>query len=239
MTGPVLFCGDTHRDLQHILRVAEETNACAVILLGDIQSPRPLHIELAAIADKVWFIHGNHDTDTAQDFEHLWGSELAHRNLHGKVVVMPNGLRVAGLGGVFRQAVWYPQKSQAVYQSSAEHARATPRQDRWHGGPHRKHWSSIYPETYNVLASQSADVLVTHEAPGQHPHGFGVLDALARVMGVEASFHGHQHEDIDYPCDPTKIGSRSYGVGLRGIRALSGQVLQTAEPNPTKLDEPC
>lgn len=74
-----------------------------------MQAQRPLHLELASILDKteIWFIHGNHDTDTEADHDHLFGSAMADRNLHGRVVEIA-GLRIAGLGGVFRCKVWTP-----------------------------------------------------------------------------------------------------------------------------------
>lgn len=58
----------------------------AIVLLGDIQAHQPLHIELSPILNltDVWFIHGNHDTDSDADYDNLWGSELADRNLHGR-----------------------------------------------------------------------------------------------------------------------------------------------------------
>lgn len=60
----------------------------AIVLLGDVQSHQPLHIELQPIMalTEVWFIHGNHNTGTDADYDNLWGSELADRNLHGRIV---------------------------------------------------------------------------------------------------------------------------------------------------------
>jgi predicted phosphodiesterase len=109
MSGPILFCGDPHGQWQHIIDAALQTNARAVILLGDLEPARPLHIELAAIRERVWYIHGNHDTEHADNFANIWHSELAERNLHGRVVTLPCGTRIAGLGGVFRGAVGTPK----------------------------------------------------------------------------------------------------------------------------------
>lgn len=234
--APILFCGDVHGNFAHILPVAQAVQPCAVVLLGDIQSPRPLHVELADIADKVWFIHGNHDTDSQQDFDHLWGSQLAHRNVHGRVVTLPNGLRLAGVGGVFRQRAWHPSKPTAGFHTPQAHAAATPRQDRFNGGPHRKHWSSIYPGVLENLAAQSADILITHEAPSCHPNGFAVLDGLARAMGVRWAFHGHQHDSLDYSAYVAHLGFQVYGVGLRGIVDLQGKVLQAGSADLTRED---
>jgi hypothetical protein len=77
--GPLLFCGDPHGQWQHIIDAAMDTNARAVILLGDLEPARPLHIELVAIWERVWFIHGNHDTGNADNFANVWHSELADR----------------------------------------------------------------------------------------------------------------------------------------------------------------
>ena len=224
-TNFILFCGDPHGRFDHILRAAELLDPMAIVLLGDIEPIQPLHLELAAIdPQKLWFIHGNHDTDSDQNWHHLWGSTLAERNLHGRVVELPNGLKLAGLGGVFRESVWYPSpQREARFESRASHARSTPRQDRWQGSVHRKHWSSIYPDEVNRLADQSADILVTHEAPGYHPHGFEILDELARSMGVKVSVHGHQHDRLDSSHRWLQQGFKSLGVGLCGITAIDGE----------------
>ena len=55
----------------------------------------------------MWFIHGNHDTsDSVQDFEHLWDSALADRNIHGRVVELPNGTRLASASGDGIVRIW-------------------------------------------------------------------------------------------------------------------------------------
>lgn len=186
---------------------------------------QPLHIELAQIRDTVWFIHGNHDADSDLSWNHVWGSKLADRNIHGRIVELPNGLRIAGLGGVFRESVWYPTPSAArggepAFQNQEDHRNSTPKQNRWRDGPHRKHWSTIYPDELNKLADLRADILVTHEAPGYHPSGFEILDTLAQALGAKVSVHGHHHDNIDSSARWKAQGFRSFGVGLRGITAI-------------------
>jgi predicted phosphodiesterase len=217
----ILFCGDPHGQFRHILRAADELHASAVILLGDMESAQPLHEELASIAHKLWFIHGNHDTDSETIWNHLWGSQLADRNLHGRVVTLPNGLRIGGLGGVFRESVWYPSlPTPPKFHSRLEHVQVTPEQDRWQDGVQRKHWSSIYPDELDRLSLLRADMLVTHEAPGYHRHGFDILDTLAQSMGVKVTVHGHQHDSLDSTDRWDQQGFKSFGVGLRGITAI-------------------
>jgi calcineurin-like phosphoesterase family protein len=220
--GPVLYVGDPHGRLEHIVECAQDHGASAVVLLGDIQSPQALHIALEPIQDRVWFIHGNHDTDTPTDFEHLWDSRLADRNVHGRVVVLPDGTRLAGLGGVFRHSIFDPGERAGPprYRNAAEHGSRTPRQSRWRDGPPLRHWSTIYPDDLAGLAALQADVLISHEAPGYHPHGFGVLDTLARAMGVRLSVHGHHHDALDSSARWAEQGFKSFGVGQAGVSAI-------------------
>lgn len=222
--GPVLYCGDPHGKFKHIIKAATELHALAVVLLGDLEPRQPLHIELQAIAERVIFIHGNHDTDSDQNWTHVWESGLKDKNVDGRVVTLPNGTRLAGLGGVFRESVWYPSlPTEPKFRNQKEHARATPRQDRWRDGVHRKHWSSIYPDVLNRLADLRADILITHEAPGYHGNGFGILDDLARSMGARVTVHGHQHDRLDSSDRWATQGFKSFGVGLRGITAINAE----------------
>ncbi len=217
----VLYCGDPHGEFGRILRVAEELQASAVVLLGDLEPQRPLHEELDSIASKVWFIHGNHDTDSDSNWSNVWESALADRNIHGRVVTLPDGTRLAGLGGVFRGSVWYPSPAAPPrFRTPAEHDWATPRWDQWHSGRPRKHWSSIYPDELDRLADLRADVLITHEAPGYHHKGFEILDTLAQSMGAKATVNGHHHDRLDSSHRWEQQGFKSYGVGLRGITAI-------------------
>ena len=189
----------------------------------------------------------NHDTDTVENWRNLFQSQLADRNLHGRVVQI-DGVRVAGLGGVFRGEVWYPDPADAPfnyesyedYKKRAEPGRiVTARQAREarkftdvsclgkspHGTPAGKlltHRSTIFYKDWFELYGQGADILVTHEAPGCHPHGFRVLTELARSMKVKFSFHGHHHDCLNYSASFAEMGHRAYGVGLRGVTDMYG-----------------
>jgi hypothetical protein len=90
------------------------------------------------------------------------------RNLHGRVAVV-DGVRIAGLGGVFRGQVWTPP-ADWLYESAKEFTARCGRSNRWRDGLPRKHRSSIFPEDYFRLVSQRADILVTHEAPSTRIH---------------------------------------------------------------------
>ena len=225
----ILLCGDTHGQFEHLIEAVQAHRPAAVILLGDVQAQRPLEVELASIRDKteIWFIHGNHDTDCEADHDHLFGSALAGRNLHGRVVEI-TGLRIGGLGGVFRGKVWTPP-APALFENPQQYLARCGKGNFWRGGLPLRHRSTIFPVDYSQLAGERADVLVTHEAPSSHPHGFAAIDELARRLGVASSFHGHHHDRLDYRAECTRLGFEAFGVGLRGITDQDGRVIRAGE----------
>ena len=107
------------------------------------------------------------------------------------------------------------------------------RGNRWRDGLPRRHRSTIFPAEYQALSKQRADVLVTHEAPSCHPHGFAALDELGKHLGVRQAFHGHHHDRLDYQAEWSRLGFEAHGVGLRGITALDGRVIRAGD-----LDRP-
>lgn len=225
----IFFCGDVHGDFQHVVDAVKRHRPAGIVLLGDLQARQPLEIELADILHQteVWFILGNHDTDSDRDYDNLFGSSLADRNLHGRVVDIA-GVKIAGLGGVFRGQIWMPP-AHANYSSADEFIRRAGKGNRWRGGLVRKHHSSIFPEDFLKLRGQRADVLVTHEAPSFHAHGFGVIDDLACDLDAGKSFHGHHHERFDYRNQSQVRGVDAFGVGFRETMDLQGRVLVNGE----------
>lgn len=225
----ILFCGDPHGQFEHIVHAVQEHQPAAIILLGDLQCPLPLHQVLAPIQHltDIWFIHGNHDTDSDTEFDHLWHSTLAARNLHGRVEII-GGLRIAGLGGIFRDAIWMPPTLPRLQDAEAA-AQRYPEASRWRSGIPREHYSSIFPADHAHLATHQADILVSHEAPSCHPEGFAAVDDLAHRLGVRRSFHGHQHDSRNYRAHDRRLGFQAWGVGLRGILDEYGQTVRAVE----------
>lgn len=212
---PTFFiCGDPHGRFEHIVDAARRERPVAVILLGDLELNAPLDIVFGQICDHspVLWIPGNHDTEDEQAFDFLFNSELASNNLHGRVVDI-GGMRIAGLGGVFRSKVW--TGAQATYGSPEEYVSKCGEGNLWRGGLPMRHRSTIFPSDVERLCNESADILITHEAPGEHKHGNIVLSELARELGVKAAFHGHHHESIRYP------DGVWHGVGLGEIVRLA------------------
>ncbi len=245
----IYFFGDVHGCFKHVIQTVLRDRPQAIVLLGDIEAKQPLEQELEPIlkCTDIWWIAGNHDTDHPQSYANLFGSALADRNLHGRVVEI-SGLKVAGLGGVFRGEIWYPDsrdapvhfESYADYQRDSEPGRiqAAARQRALRRGEMSEakaagklltHRSSIFYADWLELQSQRADILVTHEAPSCHPNGFGVLDELARAMQVKASFHGHQHDRLNYQKCWDNLGFQAHGVGLRGVTDQYGGLVRAGD----------
>jgi len=226
--GEIWFCGDNHGEFAHIIAAVKRHRPSAIVLLGDVQAPNPLQIELAEILSgtAVYWIPGNHDTDTEADYDNLFGSDLADRNLHGRVVNI-EGVRIAGLGGIFREKVWLPP-GEPTYNSAKEYLRVAGKGNRWREGLPLRHRSTIFYDDYLRLSRLSADVLVTHEAPGVHPHGNEALELLAITMGAGRLYHGHTHDALAYDHPHVKL----CGVGLCGITSFDGVKII-----PGKLDD--
>jgi predicted phosphodiesterase len=262
--------GDVHSHFDHIEQVldAATVKPAAVIFLGDIEAPIPFEdfIEgILKLGAEVYWIRGNHDTDTDESWNNLQGS--MHRNIDSKVITI-DGVRVAGLGGIFRGEVWHPnidggKPTHATYaeyekfiRSNSNLQRRLTRKDlaqlkavppescQWNSavldqsrvGKLLKHRSTIFPGTYETLAGQKADILVTHEAPSCHPHGFKEIDLLAQVMGATV-FHGHHHDALDYSRHWDTLGIKTYGVGFCGITSYDPKTGLAETVVPGDFDE--
>lgn len=208
----ILFCGDPHGKFDHIIQRVLQTLPAAVIMLGDLSLSKPFDETFAPILDltDIWFIHGNHDTDEVLYHDNLFA--CPERNLHGRVVEI-DGFKIAGLGGIFRGQVWYPPDLPRFI-TREDFISHCGKGNLWRGGLPRKHRSSIFPEDIQCFAGLKADMLVTHEAPIAHPHGFQAINELAQSLEVKTIIHGHHH-------DPFSYGSKNYvNVGFRDFFEL-------------------
>lgn len=225
MSGPILFCGDPHGEFRQIVEAVARTRPSAVVLLGDMEPDQPLEVQMDWLSIPWYFIAGNHDSDSDELAQRVWSPATEPHHVHGRVVTLAGGLRLAGLAGVWRESVWHPSPAAArqgapAWRSRKEHARATPRHERWLGTmPPRRHLASIYYDEFERLADLRADILITHEAGGYHPNGFELIDDLARSMGARLTVHGHHHDALDSSHRWEAQGFESRGVGLRGVSA--------------------
>lgn len=216
----IWFAGDCHGEFAHILDAAIQRTPDAIVFLGDLDCPAPLQDVLRDLSARieVAYIPGNHDSDSESNWDNLTRSGFI--NLHSTIATI-SGVRIAGLGGVFRKP-WNPRSDVAIdYLLSGDaYAKTLGKGNLFRGGLPLRHRTTIFPSDVFDLSQQSADVLVTHEAPGLHEFGFDAITQLAQCMRVQNAFHGHLHESICY------LHSPWMGVGFRGIVNLRGEVIQ-------------
>lgn len=234
----ILFVGDPHGRWDLIVPRVLEYRPSAIVLLGDMELRRPLDVELATVLDagiKVYWIPGNHDGDSDVSFSSLFESTLAGNNLSGKVSEIA-GIRVAGLGGVFRGRIWDPRVGPPKYPNindlkAAIRGPGRGKEDHsgFRAGIPIRHYVSIWHDQYECLGDLNADILVTHEAPECHPNGFRAIGALAEAMGAKLLLHGHHH--MNY-AGFTTGGTRVIGLAAAGIANEKGEIVARGIQNP-------
>jgi hypothetical protein len=186
-----------------------------LVLVGDCECPAPLTQVLAPAIKAGWqvrWILGNHDTDTEATFDRLTETE----GDIGLRVETIGGLRFAGLPGVFKPRVWYPRAEPPssridppAFHNRSEFLRALGPGEAWRGGVPLWHRDTIFPEDFDRLRAQRFDVLVSHEAPSSHPHGFAPIDQLAEAGGARLIVHGHHHQSY--------AATLPSGIRVRGL----------------------
>lgn len=228
MSSPIVIAGDPHGNFSPILRACSAEEPGTLILLGDCELRVPLRHMLGSLFAVGWHVHwilGNKDTETAAVFDHLAG-DFPEGDLGGKVIEVA-GLRIAGLGGVFKPRIWYPRADEPDgtiepphFNTRHEFMLSLQQRDHWRGWLPLWHRDSIFPEDFVRLAQHRFDVLVTHEAPSCHRHGFAAIDRLAEVAAARLIVHGHHHESY-----AAKLGS---GIDIRGLAVAETWVLEIA-----------
>lgn len=69
-----------------------------------------------------------------------------------------------------------------------------PNGDRWRGGLPLRVRDAIFPADVEALRGCRVDVLMTHEAPTCHRHGFVGIDMAAEACRARLVVHGHHHQ---------------------------------------------
>lgn len=219
----ILFAGDPHGSYEHLYPFVKEQSNVALVILGDLQLTSPEELDKLSQYCDIWFIHGNHDSKTVAAFDAIWGSDWKNRNIHGKVVDI-QGVKIAGLGGVFRGHIWMPP-NRPMFFDPIHYCQYMPQEKIWRGGLPLRHRTSIFPSDVEALESQKADILITHEAPRPHPQGFAVINQLARKMGVSKIFHGHHHDNFDYTNINRNKRCDIFNIGFRSLADINGNYL--------------
>lgn len=214
----ILFAGDPHGDFRPLIRAVHQHRPEAVVMLGDYDLEHPLECYLRDIADfcEIWWIAGNHEFETPNRHRFLFNSAFADRGLHLTVQDIA-GLKIAGLGGIFLGRVWYPPHP-PKWRSKKHYLSRQPPHIR-NAGLSLKYQSAIWHDEVQRLKKLEADILVTHEAPCSHKHGFIAIDELAEALGVSKVFHGHLHEHY---AAPIRRGIIVHGVADRMVADLNG-----------------
>lgn len=215
--GTILFAGDPHRNFSPIIRACLAAPSGDLIIVGDCDCTAPLPEIMAPAIAAGWRVHwilGNHDTETVAAYDNLAGA-CPEGDL-GRRVSQISGVRIAGLPGLFRPRVWSPRADSVSgtveppsFTTRAAFLASLPPGDHWRGGLPLWHRDTIFPEDFEHLQRERFDVLVTHEAPGSHRHGFAVIDELAAAGGARLIVHGHHHESY--------AAVLSNGVRVRGL----------------------
>ena len=216
---PILFAGDPHRNFTPILRACLNRPPGHLVLAGDMDCPRPLTEIMAPILATGWRVHwilGNHDCETEAAYDNLV-SDHPSGCLDYRVADL-DGVRVAGLPGVFKPSVWHPRAEPGSNRIDPPrfHDRnmflaAQPKARWWRGGMPLWHRDSIFPADVEALSGQKFDVLVAHEAPSCHRHGFAAVDELAAAAGARLIVHGHHHDSYSATL-PNGIAVRGLGL---------------------------
>lgn len=220
----IAFVGDPHGDYSPVARLAS-ARPDAAVFLGDMDLERPFDDEMKPLVRagvEVLYIHGNHDTDREHWHDYLFDTDLGRSgNLTGRVAEVA-GVRIAGLGGVFREKVWHPKNGDGEprFRTRADFMAANMR-SAWRGGLPRGQRSTIFWEDIEAFDGLSADVLVTHEAPSCHRYGFKEIDFLAEMLGVKAIVHGHHHESV--------AGKLPSGIEVIGLDKAEVMMVPAAE----------
>lgn len=220
----ILFAGDPHGDFKPLISAVHEYKPEAVVMLGDYDLELPLENYLQDIVGQteIWWIAGNHDFLTPSKYKYLFHSSLADNGLHLKVTEVA-GLRIAGLSGIFLGRVWYPPRP-PIWRNKQQFLKSRTNNNR-NNGLSLKYRSAIWHNEFESLKSLKADILVSHEAPGSHKHGFTVISELAAAMEVKHIFHGHLHENYS---STVKKNIIVHGVADKSVADLSGNILKCA-----------
>ena len=216
----VIIAGDPHGNFSPILRACSAHEPGTLILLGDCELRVPLRQMLAPLFDAGWdvrWILGNKDAETEAVFDNL-AADFPGGDIGTKVIEVA-GLRIAGLGGVFKPRIWCPDDP-PNFKTRREFLASLEVREHWRGGLPLWHRDSIFPEDFAALAQSRFDVLVSHEAPSSHRHGFAAIDRLAALAGARLIVHGHHHESY-----ATKLGN---GINVRGLAVAETLLLATA-----------
>ena len=214
----LVIYGDPHGEWRPLLQAVDDDRPAAIVILGDCDLVVPLHVELApvfAAGVEVAYLYGNHEKDLPGFWDNLVGDHPGGL-LHARVRRL-GPYDVAGVAGVFKQRIWLPPAA-PLFETRAAFLRRLAHHERWRLGLPLRQRDAIFPGDFRALVGKRADILVAHEAPSTHPHGFAALDDLARTLRVRLVVHGHHHTSLT---GVTADGIAVIGLGKAEVLRLS------------------
>ena len=110
VSSTIVIAGDPHGNFPPILRACAAEEPGTLILLGDCELRSPLRHVLGSLFALGWRVHwilGNKDAETETAFDNL-ATDFPEGDIGGRVIEV-GGLRIAGLGGVFKPRIWHPR----------------------------------------------------------------------------------------------------------------------------------
>lgn len=134
---------------------------------------------------------------------------------------------------MFCEEIWYPSPDPCAepkyfsYDEYQSHVRAGGVETQKVRGRLLKHRSTIFYNDWFDLYGQPADILVTHEAAGDHEYGFSVLNNLAQSMKAKYLFHGHVHshgKSMAGRVEVHSVGFRAVTDQYGGMVSAGGQI---------------
>jgi hypothetical protein len=150
----IVTAGDTHGNFSPILRACAAQEPGTLILLVDCELRVPLRQALVSLFAVGWYVHwiiGNKDTETEAVFDNL-AVDFPEGDIGGRVIEV-GGLRIAGLGGVFKPRIWDPAAGEPPsFGTRGEFLASLDARAHWRGGLPLWHRDSIFPEDFCRLA---------------------------------------------------------------------------------------
>jgi Icc-related predicted phosphoesterase len=179
--------GDIHGDFESARRVmTRHPEVPFWLCVGDVADADGHYEPLPAA---LYWIKGNNENfDAIAD-----GPGRLAKNLHyvpnGVLIVLPGGLRIAGLGGTYAPTM-YEMRAEDLPHPKKTTAKATEQADR------RRHF--VHEEVLRCAAFRDVDVFLSHEAPvpfrvGRVQAGKRPINEVLAAMKPRLHLFGHHH----------------------------------------------
>ncbi|ACV69824.1 metallophosphoesterase family protein [Desulfohalobium retbaense] len=205
----LLFYADAHGNFEELISVARKYHSeiKGIFLLGDQSPGQPLDQELKALGSgiiaKTYFILGNHDLESKKYIENhfcIWQNYLNKRTID------IDGICIGGFSSTYSEkSIFFSNNNKTKYTIDT-----------------LKSKEPLCCECLSGFSNMSLDILITHEAPSNHPEGCYKIDEAARLSQSSIIIHGHHHEDYE---SSLPFGTRIIGLGRQQVLYFTADML--------------